>query len=324
MFKKSLSLILCLIFAITLASCSSMSEYTPESGGNNPPANADADDNSPSSDENEPASSQSGLTAAKPEAAPLESSGDLGDYHIDIGGFELSKDYNGNPAIIISYTYTNNSDKAQSAMVAITERAFQNGVGLESAYFGIDSEVDTSLDMKDVQPGSSLEIKEGYLLSSETAPVEYEVSESFSFDDATLGKTFEISPDGKTEYSVAPTGDVTGELGDFTVSVVSCEIDQDRDGSDILVVHYGFTNNSRKNASFSVNISAEAFQNGIELDRAYFADVNDNSMLNIKPGAGIEVIEAYALPDTSSPVDLEITESFSFSDDKLTTTINLG
>ncbi len=324
MFKKTLFLIPCLISALLFASCSSAPEYSPPNGGGTAAAATASDGQTPSPEQEAEPAPTNGLTATKPEAAPIEPSGDLGDYHIEIGDFELSEDYSGNPAIIISYTYTNNSDEAQSAMTAITEYAFQNGVSLESAYFSDDSKVDSSVSMKDVKPGSSLEIKRGYRLSSETAPVEFEVNETFSFDGTMLGKTFEISPGGTTEYSVAPAGDIYGELGDFTVSVVSCEIGEDYDGSDVLVIHYGFTNNSRKRASFSGNISAEVFQNGIELDRAYFADANDASMLSIKPGAGIEVIEAYELPDTSSPVELEITESFSFSDEKLTTTINLG
>lgn len=263
------------------------------------------------------------LTASRPEEQPLEPAGDLGKYHIEIGDYTMEKDVSGNSAIVISYIFTNNSDEAESTLVALSDNAFQNGVSLESAFFLDDSIVDSSATMKDVQPGGSLEIKKGYVLSSSTAPVEFEVSESFSFDGAMLGKTFVIDESGKTEYPTAPQGGTSGELGDYTVSIVSCEIGDDYDGSDVLIVHYGFTNNGKRNASFSLSISAQAFQGGVELERAYFADSNESSMLYLKPGAGIEVVEAYELPDLTKPVDIELSEYLSFSDEKITTTVEL-
>lgn len=317
--KIFLVAIACIVAITALAGC--LSEDS-EAGGNQPnEAQNQSSDEAAGGGEDAPANQP--LTAQRPDAAPLESSGNLGRYHVDIGDYTLEKDYNGRQAIVVSYTFTNNDDEAQSATFAVSEKAFQNGVSLEPAIFADDSIVDSSANMRDVQPGASLEIKQGYLLSSPTAPVEFEVTEAISFNDDMLGKTFEIDPSGKTEYPSAPVGATNGNLGNYEVSVVSCEIGDNYDDTDVLIVHYGFTNNGKKEASFSLEISAKVFQNGVELERAYFADINESGTLFVKPGAGIEVVEAYELPDTSSAVNIELSEIFSLSDEKITAAVEL-
>ena len=230
---KKFGKILCIILAlsvilVTACSCeiSSIDDETP------PETSAESD----AANEQSPESSDA-LTATRPEAAPLEPAGDLGKYRVEIGECAITEDYNGKPAAIISYMFTNNGDEATSAMVALSEKAFQNGVSLESAFFMDDSVVNSSDSMKDIQPGSSIEIKQGYLLSSESAPIEFEVEELISFDDNKLGKTFIIDEAGKTEYSVAPQGGVSGRLGDYEVSILSSEIGEDYDGKDVIIVH---------------------------------------------------------------------------------------
>lgn len=309
----------CFAVLVLSCSCATFDESTDGNSSDNTPEAVN-----PAEPPENSADDSAGLTATRPEEKPLESSGDLGNYHVEIGECSIEKDYNGKPAAVISYVFTNNDDEANSAMVALSDRAFQNGVSLESAYFMDDSVVNSADLMKDVQPGSSIEIKQGYLLSSESAPIEFEITELISFNDSKLGKTFVIDEAGKTEYPSAPQGGISGKLGDYDVSILSSEIGDNYDDGDVLIVHYGFTNNSKKDASFILSITDKAFQNGIELENAYFADSNDASSLYIKPGVGIEVVVAYELPDTSTPVDIELSELMSFSDDKITTTIQLG
>ena len=261
------------------------------------------------------------LTAAAPAAAEILPSGDLGDYHVEIHDFTLSKDYNGAPVIIIGYTFTNHSEKNVSAMVALSEAAFQNGVGLDTAIV-MEEGVGSEEAMKDVQPDASIDIKEAYLLTSATAPVEYEITELFSWDNAAVGETFAIADGGETVYPAAPVGSVTGELGDFTVSVVSAAQAADYEGKSAVVVTYGFTNNGSRPQMFSAAIHDTLFQNGVELEYAILSGTDMNSMRLVKPGAGIGVTEAYLLTDTS-PIDLELEELLSFSSEKLETTINL-
>ena len=58
-------------------------------------------------------------SAPVPPTVPSAGSGDLGDYHVSIEGFQVVEDYDGNPAIVIDYTWTNNSDETKRADVTI-------------------------------------------------------------------------------------------------------------------------------------------------------------------------------------------------------------
>ena len=108
---------------------------------------------------------------------------DLGDYHVEIGGAKMTKDYEGNPVIVVDFTWTNNSEDTQSALVALSGQAFQDGVSLESAIVGDNSVYDSNLNWKDIRPGTTVDGQYAFVLSSETSPVEFELSETFSFSD---------------------------------------------------------------------------------------------------------------------------------------------
>lgn len=120
-------------------------------------------------------------------------SGDLGDYHVEIKGAQLAEDYEGNPAIIVTYSWTNNSDDTTSAMVSTSEKAFQDGVQLDTAII-MDSDVyDSGNSMKDVRPGTTLDIQCAFLLTSETSVVEFEIAEWISFSDDMVTMDFDPS-----------------------------------------------------------------------------------------------------------------------------------
>ena len=117
---------------------------------------------------------------AAADAAAIPSSGDLGDYHLEIRDAALAADYAGNPAIVITYSWTNNSSDTTSAMVSILAKAFQNGVQLDAAIIGDDSVYDMAAQTRDVRPGTTIDVECAYLLTSDTAAVEFELSELVS------------------------------------------------------------------------------------------------------------------------------------------------
>ena len=145
--------------------------------------------------------------ATTPAPVTLEDAGTLGDYDVQIHDFKLANDYAGKPAILIGFSFTNNSEENESVMFALSYKAYQNGVQLDSAIIMDNSVYNADDLMKDVQPGASIDVVAAYSLSSETAPVEFEVEEIISFSDEMLGKTFEIAEGGVTELSVAPGSD---------------------------------------------------------------------------------------------------------------------
>lgn len=116
-------------------------------------------------------------------------SGTLGDSYIEIKGAELGTNYSDEPIIIITYTWTNNSDETTSAMVMTSEKAFQDGIEMDSSISARD--VDFSNNMKDVRPGSSIDIKKAYVLASETSTVEFEITEWISFSDEMVKMDFD-------------------------------------------------------------------------------------------------------------------------------------
>lgn len=126
---------------------------------------------------------EDGDETAEPAAADIAavpSSGDLGDYHVEIRDAALAADYAGNPAIVITYSWTNNSADTVSAMTAMLEKAFQNGVQLDAAIIGDDSVYDPASQTRDVRPGTTIDVECAYLLTSDTAAVEFELSDLVS------------------------------------------------------------------------------------------------------------------------------------------------
>ena len=211
-------------------------------------------------------------------------------------------------------------------MFALSYKAYQNGVQLDSAIIMDNSVYNADDLMKDVQPGASIDVVAAYSLSSETAPVEFEVEEIISFSDEMLGKTFEIAEGGVTELSVAPGSDTAQTIDDYAVSIISYKIGEDYQGKKAIIFDLGFTNNGDKATSFAFAIDFSAFQDGVELETAILHDddLSGSSIRDVKPGAGIETMAAFVLTNDTSPVEIEIKPFLSFSSDEIKTEINIA
>jgi hypothetical protein len=106
------------------------------------------------------------------------------EYTVTIDGARVEQDYDGANAVVITYTFTNNSSDAQSFMLATSEDVYQNGVELDSAYI---SGLDSSASMNKVKPGSSTTIEKAYALQ-DMSPVDVEIYELFSLDKVLLAE----------------------------------------------------------------------------------------------------------------------------------------
>lgn len=118
----------------------------------------------------------SATTAAQTGEASTEdtsepSDGTLGSYAVEIKGAKLCKDYEGNNAIMITYSWTNNSDETTSPMGSMMEEAFQDGVQLDAAI--VDFEYNDGL--TDVRPGTTIDVDVIYELPGDST-VEFEIS----------------------------------------------------------------------------------------------------------------------------------------------------
>lgn len=112
-------------------------------------------------------------------------SGAVGDYYVEIKDAALCYDYEGNPAIVINYAWTNNGQDTTSAMISMMEKAFQDGVQLDSALIFDSSVYDASMSMKDVRPGNTVNVQCAFTLTSMSV-VEFELSEAFTWDDGNV------------------------------------------------------------------------------------------------------------------------------------------
>lgn len=126
---------------------------------------------------NPPVDTEEPSAPAPEDEVPAENvSGDLGSYHVEIKGAAPAVDYEGHPAIVVTCAWTNNSGDTLSAATALAGKAFQNGVELDAAMI-IDAEVyDQEMSLRAVRPGTSIDVQFAYVLTSDTALVELELS----------------------------------------------------------------------------------------------------------------------------------------------------
>ena len=124
-------------------------------------------------------SSESGDAAADPDGSAAADA----PYSVTIDGAEKVTDYGGDPAVVITYTWTNDSDKATSFIVALNAECFQNGVECSPAVVsGLGTE-----SMNEVKPGATATVKRAYALT-DSSPITVEVSELLSMDDVVLAE----------------------------------------------------------------------------------------------------------------------------------------
>lgn len=125
----------------------------------------------------------------------------------------------------------------------------------------------------------------------------------------------------ETSKAEAPEEGSVAADSEYAVTIDGSRLSTDYEGKQALVVDYSFTNNSGKAISFMIATSAKAFQNGVELNSAIGADTDAMSLLNdVKPGATIQVQQAYVLSD-SSDVTVEVTKLISFKEVMLATQV---
>lgn len=136
-----------------------------------------------------PAGNTGGADAGK----RLSEAGDIGPYHIEIGEAVLTEDAEGEPAVIFSYTWSNNSEAAASAMVMLIERAYQGDGQLASAQVEGSASYDPDAAARPVQPGGALTVQRAFRLNDDSRKLEFEVSEFLSRTKDAVTKEYDLS-----------------------------------------------------------------------------------------------------------------------------------
>ena len=179
--KRVLALVLGAAIVLSLAACAASGDGE---------AKKETDDSSEPGEISEQVPEPSGGGNIGDDVQPA-SSGDLGDYHVEIKGASLAKDYEGKSAIIVTYAWTNNSENTTSAMVSVGTKAFQDGVQLESAIIIGDNSYDSGASMKEVRPGTTIDVQCAYVLTNERSTGEFELTEWISFSDDMVTMDFD-------------------------------------------------------------------------------------------------------------------------------------
>ena len=98
----------------------------------------------------------------------------------------ITKDFAGNPCIMVYYDYTNNSSSASSAMVDVSLKAFQHGEVCEAA---IPENNDDAIDhyTAEIQPGQTVNVCQAFTLTDES-DVTVQAQEAYSFDEDATAK----------------------------------------------------------------------------------------------------------------------------------------
>jgi len=140
-----------------------------------------------------PPPTQSESSVQSETASSGSDSGNLGDYKVSILSARKSADHEGKAAVIVKYQFTNNSDENQCFMATVTDKAFQNGVQLDSALI-IGDDTYSALDSaKEIQPSGTIEIEQAYLVSDTNSDIIVEVTALFSLSKDKITKTFSVS-----------------------------------------------------------------------------------------------------------------------------------
>ena len=119
---------------------------------------------------------------------------ELGKYSVVIDSCRLTKDYDKKDVVIVKYIFTNVSDDEPAAFyLAFSDNVYQNGVGLNEAYFLPDSaKYDSGNQTKQIKKGATLNVEVAYELNDKKSDITVEVEELFSFSDKKITKTFSI------------------------------------------------------------------------------------------------------------------------------------
>lgn len=110
--------------------------------------------------------------------------GDLTDMHVKIvSATRANNDCNNQPTVLVTYEWTNNTDKNNSFAVLASPKVFQNGQELETAiYMDSPEGYDSGSDLSELQPGATGTVTLGYVLKDDSE-ITVDVTNLFDFSD---------------------------------------------------------------------------------------------------------------------------------------------
>ena len=112
-----------------------------------------------------------------------------GRFKVEFGAAEkVISEYEEDDLLMVTYTFTNNSEETVSADTALMIQGFQDGIEVDRTF---DSTLTGDNESKSIKPGASLECKALFKLSS-TSELEVEATEFLGMDGSMVTKTYTI------------------------------------------------------------------------------------------------------------------------------------
>ena len=151
----------------------------------------------------------------------------------------------------------------------------------------------------------------------------------FVFFAVASGEDTESTADQGADTAQTTKADDTA-IGDYTVEILESRLAKDFEGKDVVIIKYKFTNVANDDpTAFYIAFDDAAFQDGVGLNKSYILDDSanyneDNQTKEIKKGASIEVEVAYELNDTTTDVEVEVQELFSFEERTIKKTFKIA
>lgn len=128
------------------------------------------------------------------------------------------------------------------------------------------------------------------------------------------------------DMQITNENDGDGNIGKYHITIKDYNITYDNSNKAVLLVKFAFTNNDKEEKSFTYNLSAKAYQNGVELTTPISSygidelDWNDKTR-KIKPGVTYEFNMGYYIEDEETDVEIEVEPYWGSSDDSKVTKI---
>lgn len=118
-------------------------------------------------------------------------------------------------------------------------------------------------------------------------------------------------------------------IGDFESTYLGCEIMEDDEGNDALVLVFEYYNGSKEAQTFAMSYFYEVYQDDEELDAAYvyfdpdsYDTLEDSAWEDVEPGESRYVFLTYVLKDLDTDVEIEFSDMMDEEFDYLT--VDLG
>lgn len=109
------------------------------------------------------------------------------------------------------------------------------------------------------------------------------------------------------------------EVDNTNLDYLGCEFINDEYHGKVLAAYFDFENLSEENKSFGFTYTVKAFQDGVEIENAMFAEneFHKNAFKEIQPNTKLKVGSFFECKNTEIPIILEVYEWISFDNEKL-------